>query len=44
MKKQPFLWGVVAGIGIFYFLKKVSPKKRNNKKQTQIKKKVGEKI
>lgn len=31
MKKEPFLLGAMAGVVIFYILKKISPKKRTNK-------------
>jgi hypothetical protein len=44
MKREPFLLGALAGIGIFYILKKFSPKKRSKKTVQQTHSNSGDKV
>ncbi len=44
MKREPFLVGAIVGVGIFYILKKLAPKKRSTKKVTQTNTHPGDKV
>lgn len=44
MKREPFLLGALAGIGIFYILKKISPRKRVKKAVQKTHSNSGDKV
>ncbi len=44
MKREPFLIGAIAGIAIFYFLKKLTPRKRNTKQVKKTNTSPGDKV
>ncbi len=44
MKREPFLIGAIAGVAIFYFLKKLTPRKRSSKQVKKTNTSPGDKV